>query len=76
MTLDLPLIDCHTHIGRLPGVVGEAFTPKDLVYIWSSAQLRLKSSGACCALRTNSIGPNKPDAREFTERGWLEPTSQ
>lgn len=28
-----PLIDVHTHIGRLPGVVGEAFTPDDLVYI-------------------------------------------
>ena len=33
MGIDLPLIDCHTHIGRLPGVVGEVFTAKDLVYI-------------------------------------------
>lgn len=31
--LDIPLIDCHTHIGHLPGVVGEAFTPEDLCYI-------------------------------------------
>ena len=31
--IDLPLIDCHTHIGRLPGVVGEVFVPEDLVYI-------------------------------------------
>ena len=31
--VDIPLIDCHTHIGRLPGVVGEAFYPEDLLYI-------------------------------------------
>jgi predicted TIM-barrel fold metal-dependent hydrolase len=28
--VDLPVIDVHTHIGRLPGVVGEQFTPDDL----------------------------------------------
>lgn len=33
MRVDIPLIDCHTHIGRLPGIVGEAFTPADLEYI-------------------------------------------
>ena len=33
MSLDLTLIDCHTHIGRLPGVVGDAYTPEDLCYI-------------------------------------------
>ncbi len=33
MQVDLPVIDIHTHIGRLPGVVGEVFTPEDLVYI-------------------------------------------
>ncbi|MBC7236373.1 MAG: amidohydrolase family protein [Chloroflexi bacterium] len=31
--VDIPLIDCHTHIGRLPGVVGEVFYPQDLLYI-------------------------------------------
>ena len=31
--VDIPLIDCHTHIGHLPGVVGEVFCPEDLVYI-------------------------------------------
>ena len=31
--VDLPLIDCHTHIGRLPGTVGEVFTSEDLLYI-------------------------------------------
>ena len=33
MTLDLPLIDCHTHIGRLPGVVGDVYAPEDLCHI-------------------------------------------
>jgi predicted TIM-barrel fold metal-dependent hydrolase len=33
MRIDLPLIDCHTHIGHLPGVVGEAFSAEDLCYI-------------------------------------------
>lgn len=27
------IIDIHTHIGRLPGIVGEAFSPEDLCYI-------------------------------------------
>ena len=31
--LDIPLIDCHTHIGHLPGVVGEVFRPEDLLHI-------------------------------------------
>jgi len=30
---DIPLIDIHTHIGRLPGVVGEVFTADDLCTI-------------------------------------------
>lgn len=33
MKFDKPLIDIHTHIGRLPGVVGESFEPEDLLYI-------------------------------------------
>jgi predicted TIM-barrel fold metal-dependent hydrolase len=33
LSLDIPLIDIHTHIGRLPGVVGEVFTADDLRYI-------------------------------------------
>jgi predicted TIM-barrel fold metal-dependent hydrolase len=27
------LIDCHTHIGRLPGMVGDVYTPEDLCTI-------------------------------------------
>ncbi len=33
MVQGFDLIDCHTHIGRLPGVVGEAFTSEDLLHI-------------------------------------------
>ncbi|MGC9349746.1 MAG: amidohydrolase family protein [Anaerolineae bacterium] len=33
MPIDYPLIDCHTHIGHLPGAVGDVTTPEDLVYI-------------------------------------------
>lgn len=36
----LPIIDCHTHIGRLPGVVGESFTPEDLLYICENEGVR------------------------------------
>ena len=32
-SVDIPLIDCHTHIGHLPGVVGEVFSPRDLCFI-------------------------------------------
>lgn len=31
--IDLPLIDCHTHIGHLPGAVGDVYTAEDLCYI-------------------------------------------
>jgi predicted TIM-barrel fold metal-dependent hydrolase len=31
--LDLPLIDMHTHIGHLPGAVGDVYTAEDLCYI-------------------------------------------
>jgi predicted TIM-barrel fold metal-dependent hydrolase len=31
--VDMPLIDSHTHIGHLPGVLGEVFYPEDLLYI-------------------------------------------
>lgn len=31
--VDMPLIDCHTHIGHLPGVVGDVYGPEDLIYL-------------------------------------------
>ena len=31
--IDIPLIDCHTHIGHLPGALHDAFTAEDLCYI-------------------------------------------
>ncbi len=52
MKLDLPLIDIHTHIGRLPGVVGEMFTPEDLCYIAENegAGYMLVSSASACTV--------------------------
>jgi predicted TIM-barrel fold metal-dependent hydrolase len=40
MVNGFPLIDIHTHIGRLPGVVGEAFSPADLLYIMENEGVR------------------------------------
>jgi predicted TIM-barrel fold metal-dependent hydrolase len=42
------LIDIHTHIGHLPGVVGEVFTPEDLCYILDheGARMMLVSSAS------------------------------
>jgi predicted TIM-barrel fold metal-dependent hydrolase len=40
MASEFPIIDCHTHIGRLPGVVGEVVTPEDLVYICEHEDVR------------------------------------
>ena len=32
-SIGMPFIDCHTHIGRLPGVVGDLYTAEDLCAI-------------------------------------------
>jgi predicted TIM-barrel fold metal-dependent hydrolase len=52
MKLDRPLIDVHTHVGRLPGLVGDAFTPDDLCYICEheGAQFMLASSATACTV--------------------------
>lgn len=31
--VDIPIIDCHTHIGHLPGAVGDVYNAEDLCYI-------------------------------------------
>lgn len=49
MRIDLPLIDVHTHIGRLPGVVGEAFTPADLIYIADREGVRFQLASSASA---------------------------
>jgi predicted TIM-barrel fold metal-dependent hydrolase len=52
MRVDVPLIDIHTHIGHLPGVVGEVFTPEDLCYIAENegARYMLASSASACTV--------------------------
>ena len=57
--VDIPLIDCHTHIGHLPGVVGEVFSPQDLLYL-------AEQQGVC-------NGPLELDRFQGSERGteWV-----
>ncbi len=40
MSTQFPIIDCHTHIGRLPGIVGEVVTAEDLAYICKHENVR------------------------------------
>ena len=43
------VIDCHTHIGRLPGVVGEVVTPDDLCYICEHEGVHLMLASSASA---------------------------
>lgn len=49
MAIDIPVIDIHTHIGRLPGVVGEVFTPDDLCYIAEREGVRFMLASSASA---------------------------
>lgn len=46
--VDIPLIDVHTHIGTLPGAVGDIYYPADLLYIaeHEGARFMLASSAS------------------------------
>lgn len=48
-----PLIDIHTHIGHLPGVVGDVITPEDLMYIVEHEGARFM---LCSSASANAIG--------------------
>jgi predicted TIM-barrel fold metal-dependent hydrolase len=62
-----PVIDCHTHIGRLPGVVGEAFTPEDLCYICEREGVqRMLVSSASVTTVSQQVGTQ--EAVEMVER--------
>jgi predicted TIM-barrel fold metal-dependent hydrolase len=52
MRVDVPLIACHTHIGQLPGVVGDIYTPQDLCYICEreGARFMLVSSASATTI--------------------------
>lgn len=53
ISLDMPLIDCHTHIGHLPGVLRDVYTAADLRYIveHEGVSLMLASSAS-----TSTVG--------------------
>jgi len=48
-SVDIPLIDSHTHIGRLPGVVGEVFQAEDLRYIAAHEGVRFMLASSATA---------------------------
>jgi predicted TIM-barrel fold metal-dependent hydrolase len=52
MHVDGGLIDCHTHIGHLPGAVGDVYTAEDLVYICEqeNARFMLVSSASATTI--------------------------
>jgi predicted TIM-barrel fold metal-dependent hydrolase len=57
LSLDIPLIDIHTHIGRLPGVVGEIFTADDLCYIAEREGARfMLASSATATTVSQAVG--------------------
>lgn len=51
--LDLPIIDIHTHIGQLPGVVGDIFKAEDLVYICEHENIHFMLTSSASATTIN-----------------------
>lgn len=52
MRIDFPLIDVHTHIGHLPGIVGDVYFAEDLFYIAENegARFMLASSASASTI--------------------------
>lgn len=51
------VIDCHTHVGRLPGVVGEVVTPDDLYYICEHERVHfMLASSASATTVSQQVG--------------------
>jgi len=75
-----PVIDCHTHIGRLPGVVGEVFTPEDLCTICEheGAEFMLVSSASATTIgqqvaTTEVIAMVKAHGQRLGGMLWINP---
>jgi len=47
--IDIPLIDCHTHIGHLPGAVGDVYGAEDLMYIQQHEGVRFMLTSSASA---------------------------
>ncbi|MFN2156048.1 MAG: amidohydrolase family protein [Anaerolineae bacterium] len=61
------VIDCHTHIGRLPGVVGEVVATEDLCYICEHEGVRLMlASSASATTVSQQVGTR--ETVEMVER--------
>ena len=58
--VDIPLIDCHTHIGRLPGMVGEVFYAEDLLHIAEHEGVRfMLASSATAGVVNQHLGTDE-----------------
>ena len=59
--MDLPLIDVHTHIGHLPGAVGDVYTAEDLCYICDheGARFMLVSSASATTVTPPRCFPER-----------------
>jgi len=78
--MDIPLIDIHTHIGHLPGVIGDRFTAEDLCYIaeHEGARFMLASSASTtCISESYGLGEAIDMVQRHGERlggmFWLNP---
>ena len=50
---DLRIIDIHTHIGQLPGAVGDVFTSEDLIYICEHENVHFMLASSASATTIN-----------------------
>ena len=80
MSLDIPLIDIHTHIGRLPGVLGEVFTASDLLYIAEREGARFMLASSATATTVSQAAGTREAIAMVKEHGdrlgamlWINP---
>ncbi len=78
--IDIPLIDVHTHIGTLPGAVGDIYYPEDLLYIAEreGARYMLASSASVTTIgRAYGMAQTVDMVRRFGDRLggmlWINP---
>ena len=80
MTTDIPLIDCHAHIGCLPGVIGDVYTPADLCYICAHEGARFMLVSSATATTVGQRAATKESIVMVQEHGdrlggmlWVNP---
>ena len=78
--LDIPIIDIHTHIGHLPGAVGDVYTAQDLVYICKNEGVRFMLASSASATTIDQHRATREVIEMVTNYGdqvggmlWLNP---